>query len=255
MLVCLGVFLVSGWKAWGILEEYRAGSEHYSQLEQYVSTEHVQPEVSLTPVVQDHFQQEPAEEPKEHIETAPQVDFAALAQINPQVAGWLCIEGTQIQYPVVQGEDNSFYLKHRFDRTYSSAGCLFLDAAGQSDFLGHNNIVYGHYMKNGSMFSALKEYKHQEFYDAHPTGWLVTPMGSYQIRFFSGYVSDTAGSAWDLEFSDEGYGTWLAALTEKSCFKAQVVPTTEDRIITLSTCSYEFENARFVVHGIMEAVE
>ena len=138
----------------------------------------------------------------------PKVDFEALRSINPETVGWLTIEGTNIHYPVVQGQDNDFYLTHRFDGTSGGAGCLFLDAANDAAFQSANQIVYGHYMKDHSMFYDLGSYKKQDFYDAHPTGWLITPSAAYQLRFFSGYVSDPSGDAWKREFSGAEYVQW-----------------------------------------------
>lgn len=238
--VFLAAFLFSAWQLYLIYGEYAAAQTQYSQLEQYVHTN--------APTLPPSSSQSTAET---DVSPWPQVDFAALSQINPDIVGWLYIEGTQINYPVVQGENNDYYLNHQFDRSYNSAGCLFLDAANSPLLLDRNTIIYGHHMKNKSMFHSLTKYKQQAFFDAHPAAWLVTPAGSYQIQFFSGYVSDTAGAAWNIDSSDADYEAWLAAAKKKSCFISPTLPTTQDRVVTLSTCSYEFQNARFVVHGIL----
>lgn len=241
MLLCLAVFLFSGWQVYHILREYDTAKAQYSQLEQYISTE--APIIPDTPKPEVPVQPEP-----EPIFT---VDFASLAQINPDIAAWLVIEGTEINYPVVQGRDNDYYLNRQFDKSYNSAGCLFLDASNDGSFRDLNSIIYGHYMKNGTMFADLFLYKEQTFYDEHPSALLVTPEGTHTVHFFSGYVSDTTSSAWDREFSTDAYALWLNDLADKSCFSSDVVPSAQDRILTLSTCSYEFQDARFVLHGII----
>jgi len=119
-----------------------------------------------------------------------------------------------------------------------------------------NTVIYGHRMKNGTMFAALGNYQEQVYYDAHPVFLLVTPEGRYVVELFSGYVADTAESAWMLDFSDEqAYLAWLEEVGEKSAFSSKVSPRAEDRVVTLSTCSYEFENARFVLHGVLRPEE
>lgn len=240
--VFLAAFLFSAWQLYLIYSEYAAAEKQYAQLEQYIHAAPPLPSAPSSPSA-----------PEAEASPWPQVDFAALSQINPDIVGWLYIEGTPINYPVVQGKNNDYYLNHQFDRSYNSAGCLFLDAVNSPLLLDRNTIIYGHHMKNRSMFHSLTKYKQQAFFDAHPSAWLVTPAGTYQIQFFSGYVSDTAGTAWTIDSSDADYEAWLAAAKAKSCFVSPILPTAQDRVVTLSTCSYEFQNARFVVHGLLSA--
>lgn len=245
LIFFLGVFLFSGWQIFQIVGKYQEGTDSYDALNQYVSYE----ETSTVPAA-------PTEEAA-YVETTeppdvsawPQVDFDELAQINPDVVGWIYIEGTNINYPIVQGQDNEEYLNRLFDGSYHTVGCIFLDYRCDSDFSGNNSIIYGHHMKNKSMFAGLVDYKKQAFYDEHPVGLLVTPDAYLEILFFSGYVSDNRGSAWDLNLDDEEYAAWLAEIQEKSCFESSSIPTPEDSVITLSTCTYEFSNAKFVLHG------
>ena len=179
-----------------------------------------------------------------------QVDFESLRAVNPEVVGWLTIDGTDIDYPIAQHSDNDYYLHHLFNGEWNSSGCIFLDSRDSSDFSDKNSILYGHHMDNGSMFQNLIYYKDSSFCEEHPTAQLITPDGSCVVEFFAGYVSTVDGDAWRLDFtSDKEVGDWLKAVKEKSLFESMVVPTAADRIVTLSTCSYEFYNARFVVHG------
>lgn len=261
-IMLVAVFVFSAWQLIRLGLEYRSGTESYDTLQQYIST--VAPDRSQKDQVSggnenpDSAEQESNQESPEDTteETAEEafpisVDFEALAQINPDVVGWIYIEGTPINYPVVQGSDNQYYLNHLFDLSYNSSGCIFLDAECFSDFSGQNNILHGHHMKNGSMFAGIRKYKTQSYYDEHPVGILLTPEGSYRVEFFSGYVVDTGSDAWDKFFSDEDFEVWLNKLKGKSCFKSDVVPGVDDRILTLSTCSYEYDDARFVLHGVI----
>ena len=105
-------------------------------------------------------------------------------------------------------------------------------------------------MDNGSMFQNLMGYKDQSFYDGHPTAQLFMPGGTYTVEFFAGYVTSVDGDAWQLDFaSDAEFGAWIENEKEKSLFGSPVTLTAADRIVTLSTCSYEFYNARFVLLG------
>jgi len=250
------LFLFSAWQVFGILQTYQNSQTSYAALEQYVSfgnTEALEarPETAdnAEPVVM-----EPMELPD--ISAWPQVDFDELSKINPEIVGWIYIEGTDINYPVVQGPDNDYYLKHLFDGTYNSSGCIFLDYRCATDFSDRHNIIYGHHMNNKTMFGGLMSYKDQTFYDEHSVALLVTPTAYYKIQFFSGYVSDNWGNAWDLVLDDSSYAAWLHEIQAKSCFETEYAPAPEDRIITLSTCTYEFDSAKFVLHGyISEAID
>lgn len=236
----LGIACFSGYQVLRILHEYRVGADAYFKLEQFASLPPASEETEETPA-------EPA---------WPEVDFTALAAVNPDVTAWLYGPDTGISYPVVQGTDNDYYLDHLLDGTANSAGCLFVDTSCRLDFSGRNTVIYGHRMKNGTMFAALGNYQEQVYYDAHPVFLLVTPEGRYVVELFSGYVADTAESAWMLDFSDEqAYLAWLEEVGEKSAFSSKVSPRAEDRVVTLSTCSYEFENARFVLHGVLRPEE
>ena len=212
----LGIACFSGYQVLRILHEYRVGADAYFKLEQFASLPPASEETEETPA-----------------ELAwPEVDFTALAAVNPDVTAWLYGPDTGISYPVVQGTDNDYYLDHLLDGTANSAGCLFVDTSCRLDFSGRNTVIYGHRMKNG------------------------TPEGRYVVELFSGYVADTAESAWMLDFSDEqAYLAWLEEVGEKSAFSSKVSPRAEDRVVTLSTCSYEFENARFVLHGVLRPEE
>ena len=228
----------------GITDEYQAGEQAYEELEQYI----VMPE---TVPVETTADEEPVEAETAPAELQwPQVDFDALAEVNSDIVGWLYIPGTVINYPVVQGADNEYYLKHLFDGKYNSSGCIYLDCGAEGDFTSMNSVLHGHHMKNGSMFAGICKYKDQSYFDEHPTAMLLTPDGNYLVEFFSGYVCEVTADAWDYDFDE----VWLDKRIRSSYFDADVIPTTEDHILTLSTCCYDFKDARFVLHGILVPV-
>ena len=184
----------------------------------------------------------------------PTIDFAGLEEINEDCVAWIYIEDTAINYPVVQGSDNSYYLKHLIDGKWNSAGCIFLDSRVDSDISDRHSIIYGHHMKDGTMFSGLTKYKKQDYYEAHPAGLLITPEQTYRIEFFAGYVVSVEDSAWKIGFeSDEEFETWIKEAKQRSWFESPLSPAVTG-ILSLSTCSYEFDNARFVLHAILVEV-
>ena len=258
MLIVLfaAIFLFSAWKVLGSIKTYRESRSAYDTLEQYVSfgdtgASELQPETTDNTEL---LETVPLELPD--ISAWPQVDFDALAEINPDIVGWIYIEGTDINYPVVQGTDNDYYLEHLFDGSYNPSGCIFLDYRCSADFSDRHSIIYGHHMNSKAMFGKLMGYKDQTFYDEHSVALLVTPTAYYKIQLFSGYVSDNWGNAWELSLDDADHSAWLDEIREKSCFETSYVPAPEDNIVTLSTCTYEFTDAKFLLHGyISEQIE
>lgn len=229
------------------LREYKEGDSSYTDIEQYVSIEEESEDGS-----DGHENEDQSEEEYSDINW-PAVDFAALAEINPDIVAWIYIEGTEINYPVVQGTDNQYYLRHLFNGKWNSSGCIFLDSRNALDFSDRHSVIYGHHMKNGTMFSGLTEYKKQEFYDEHPVILLMMPDHNFRVEIFAGYVASVEDGAWKIDMgTDAEFECWLTEMKERSCFGSEITPAVTDRIITLSTCSYEFDNARFVLCGIIQ---
>ena len=179
------------------------------------------------------------------------IDFAELKSINGDFTGWFVIPGTDISYPVVQGSDNSFYLNHIFDGSYSMVGALFADFRNVM-LSDENTIIYGHnFHRFGAMFSKLIYYEGQEYYDAHPVMYYLTEDGGYRIEIFSVYEASTSDPIYTLTFAtDAEYAAFLSHVASKSAIVPSVsAATTQDRVITLSTCSNKDPDGRFVVVG------
>lgn len=189
----------------------------------------------------------------------PSVDFDSLKEINTDIIGWLTIPDTVVNYPVSQAEDNSYYLTHLYDGTYNKTGCLFADFENQADFSDRNTIIYGHNMRDGSMFAALNSYDSQEFFDAHKELYLVTPSGGYVVELFVAFPAKPSESGadtspWCLSWKDDGaYTTWLNAMQERSVVENDVTVTSSDKVLTLSTCR-PGGTERFIVMGKLVAV-
>lgn len=184
------------------------------------------------------------------------VDFDALLAQNGDIVGWLYCAGTNINYPLVQGEDNDYYLHHAYDGTKSRAGAIFVDAENRPDFADSNTILYGHHMKNGSMFAHLADFADQEFFDAHSVMWLLTPEQIYKVELLGGYLTNADSDSYMI-FSGAcaEFDGYLAGVRAASDVQAKVQAPRDGRCIMLSTCEYDFEDARYVLHGLLVPVE
>ena len=178
------------------------------------------------------------------------VDFDALLAINPDFVGWLYSEGTVINYPVVQGEDNDYYLTHVFDGQEHKYGSIFLDKNTQADFTDTNTLIHGHRMNSGAMFGTLPEYAKQEYFEQHKVLMLYTPSKNYRLEVFAAYEVPANTQSVPLNFSDMAeYQEYLDAAAEKSLIRSDVSVSTEDQIVTLSTCTRTDSQKRFIVQA------
>ena len=183
----------------------------------------------------------------------PDIDIKKIKETaGDNFCGWIYIPDTQVNYPVYHTVDNDYYLHRSGSGDYSVSGAIFLDALNSAEYDDTHSILYGHHMADGSMFAGISKYKTDGYIDDHKYGVLITEKEVHLIEFFSGYVANVSQDAWDLNYDgEEGYAEWIDAQCDLSCFEPAVHPKTGDRVITLSTCSYEFDNARFVLHGIL----
>lgn len=193
------------------------------------------------------------EETEEPVELAPiTVDFALLKEQYPGVVAWLYCPDSNIHYPVAQSDDNDYYLRHLPDGSWNVAGTLFLDFRCAGDFSDGHSVIYGHNMKNGSMFGKLKDYTDQAYYEAHPVWYLLTPEQNYKVVLFAGHITDSGSEVYELGAVPDAQT--VARWQENSYFKTDVTVRPDQKILTLSTCSYEFQGARFVLEGVLQEI-
>lgn len=226
--VCLiGIILVSGYKIGKTMWEYQVAKSAYTNISE--KTAKVDPK-QFTGVV----------------------DWKALKKVNPDVQGWLYQKGTVINYPVVQGTDNDTYLHTRFDKQWSGGGTLFVDCRMEKDFKGFNSIIYGHHMKDGSMFRSIRGYtKEDGYYDKHKTLELATPHGNYHLVVFSAFITKaTDENTYKMTYDEAEKQAYIDRAWERSelpITRDSVDVTKNDRLVTLSTCAYDYEEARYIV--------
>ena len=182
------------------------------------------------------------------------VDFKSLQAQNPDVVAWLYCEGTPIDYPVVQGKDNDFYLSHDYTGDYNINGSIFVDSADKLA-VDSKAVLYGHHMQSGSMFASLLEWANQEFYESHPIMWLLTPDQDYKVVLFSGHHTDAYSNLFnEVHKPGDEMDSYLASAKSLSDFKADVRLDPKARYIMMSTCAYLFNNDRYVLHGMLMPV-
>ena len=247
LLVCF-----SGWKVYSIAHGYKAAEKRYDSLAGSVVA-------AAAPTPGGTAAAAPEPLPAEGNETAedqPQevspisVDFESLRAYGGEVIGWICLPHTAINYPVAQARDNAYYLDRFLDGSPISGGTLFADCVCPSDFSGKNTVIYGHNMKDGSMFALIDDYGAQSFYDQHPVMYLNTPTQNYRVDIFSCFTTDPLSFVYQTFFaSNEDYDAHLRALLTSSEVDCGVSVSSDDRIVTLSTCTYTGDDLRFVVCG------
>lgn len=281
LLIAVGIFCFSAYQLFTIYQGYKTGVDEYQAIEEQVISvkkpgkpgKHEEPEKSIEDMteeeieeVQEEMQEEleslkPIEQketeegevvsPDSPITYPPVVDFAQLQAINPDVVGWIQMEAVPtINYPLLKGRDNDHYLHTTVMGTENFAGSVFLDASNSGDFTDPNTIIYGHNMKNGSMFGKLKwllergKYKNSRYF------WIATPQGTYLYEIFSmQYVNAVSDTYTLFPEHDENFQNYVINMANRSRVNmgAQDLGM-YDRVITLSTCTSN-DDIRFVVQG------
>ncbi len=174
-----------------------------------------------------------------------------LKSINNDIVAWIYIPGTNINYPIVQTRDNIYYLDHDIHGNSSKHGSIFMDYRNNVSE-DENIIIYGHHMRDGSMFGGLKKYKSEACYRDNKYIYLDTDKGRFKYRVFSVYITEGNTDYLKTSFnSTDEFLLYLEDVSNKSLFKDNNKFNGQEKLITLSTCSYEYKDARMVVHGYL----
>ena len=211
--------------------------------------------------------EESAENPENGEETEPEekvmgestcsikVDFDSLQKINPDIKGWIYIEALDISYPIVQGETNDDYIYTTVNGKANDGGSIFMDFRNSGDFMDPHTLIYGHNMKDGSMFGKLKKMYNQKFvdeWDAPLCFWIITPGGKYRFDIFSIHTVTAVGETYTL-FSAESdaVAEYINKMARQTGVELpQRVYNSKDKVITLSTCT-SGNDYRLVVQGVL----
>ena len=179
------------------------------------------------------------------------VDFKGLKETNPDVIGWITMDGVEeLSYPVLQGKNNDTYLRTNIYGQHSIAGCLFLETSNSSDLMDYHNIIYGHNMRTDAMFGSLKKFKDKNYYNTHQYFTVYTPERSFRYKIFAYQVVQPDSFIYTTGFQPgEDYQEFLDKIIKNSDITSPVDMKSEYRTVTLSTCTSDHVH-RFVVHGV-----
>ena len=182
--------------------------------------------------------------------------FQELQAINPDVCAWVSLDNTQIDHPVLQGQDNLSYINTDVYGNFSLSGSIFLDSRNSRDFGDAYSLLYGHHMENSGMFGDLALYKEGDFFDENSSGELILPQGSYSLEIFACLLVDASD---DNIFEPERWRSDASPLADYAAenslhFRREVLDRAAEtglKVLALSTCSTEFSDARTVVLACM----
>ena len=236
MFICVVIFVFSAVRLGMYFMEYRKGDSIYEEARRFV-------------VVSEGLTQTETE--SEEIKR--EIDFKSLKDVNNDIVAWIYVEETPIDYPVLVGLDNAYYLNRTYDKQWSSFGSIFLDMDNRANFSDRHVIVYGHNMKNESMFGILDKYQKQDFYDAHPYIYIYTEKGEMIYQVFSVYTTHVDDATYSLSFAvDEQFMYMVNFMKASSLFESDLEIDANDQILTLSTCTSNSSTMyRFVVNAVL----
>ena len=273
MLLLAVAFIGSAAKIVQQTKDYQEGSQLYSEAlevaglpQSDVPQGEAEPEVELeaepepntVPEVKPEPEPETVSKEEEPVETDPyskalaEADLPALQAVNEDVIGWISIPGTIISYPLLQGEDNDYYLCHTWNRVRNSVGSITMEYLVSSDLSDFNTLIYGHYMRNGSMFGSLLQYEDMDYWKAHPKVYITTAAGVYQYDIFAAYEAKLDEITYGLQISKPATKLkFIQHGLDSSVIDTGIIPTQQDRILTLVTCTGRDYSGRWVVQAVL----
>lgn len=181
------------------------------------------------------------------------IDWEGLKKLNEDIVGWIRIPDTAINYAILKGTRNDYYLNHNMDGSYNILGSIFLPSGAPKDMSEAHTILYGHNMASGQMFGQLSNYEDVNFWKTHPYVYIYTPDQTHQMAVYSAYQtkdnSDTYTTGYTL--GSKEFKNWIRYTQEQSLYATEFEPDSKKQIFTLSTCAdYGVVNDRFVIHCV-----
>lgn len=240
-IICLSVFVYAAYGLVGILYDYYRNNQVLAGL-------------------QDIYYEDRGDAANTHPSGEKRIrsGFEDLKELNEDMIGWLTIGETKIDYPILQSDNNTDYLNHNYYGDTSIAGSIFMDYRNNVTMHEKNFILYGHRMKDGSMFQHLTKYLEEDFFEANRTFTFDTLYDSYEAEIFAVYNTMTDFDYIQTDFDNEAeYEQLLQGIQERSLYTTDLEVGIEDQIITLSTCEYTLDpdDSRLVVHAKLTKIE
>lgn len=240
--------------------EYRAAEDEYASLQDHIviSEEPKKEAPKKEKAGEEEFDDEPEEEPVDLLHPHFQIDYGALSGVNADFTAVLHVPALSITYPVVKSKDNEEYLHRTFEGKANFAGSIFLDANAKGSYDHKNTFIFGHNMKNGTMFGKLKYFlRDEQLANSNPYVFLCRPEGITRYRIFSYYLTTVESPIYNDFEGDKGYDQYLSLVQRLSSYrnypKDSIDFSQRPDIITLSTCSGPSGgNQRFIVQAALE---
>lgn len=240
-IVCLSVFLYAAYGLLSIVYDYYKNDQVLSNLQEiYYQNQEADDAVPLSS------------------EKRIRSGFDTLKEMNDDVVGWITIDDTKIDYPIMQGDNNEAYLTRNYHGDKSIAGSIFMDYRNDITLNENNFILYGHRVKDGSMFQHLTKYLEEDFFDTHRTFTIDTLYDRYEAEIFAVYNTMIDFNYIQTDFSNQAeFEQLLAGMNERSIYETDIEVNSDDQILTLSTCEYTLDpdHSRLVVHAKLTKVE
>lgn len=248
LLFCIGLFVISLTQIVLKLKGYTDGNNTYQEAEaRFGISSTAEPDSSAPQEPNDPLLAQAAGFFKD-------CDFDALTAVNPETIAWIVIPGTNISYPVCQHDDNQYYLDHTSQKESSFVGSIFADYRLQDPFKEFNTILYGHRLLNQTMFSALKTYRQKDVWEKHPYIYIYTPEQIYVYEIYAVFQGDPTGESYHTSINTkENRQNFIDYTLSNAEYDTGITPTTEDSILTLSTCTGKGHAKRLIVHSVLRA--
>ena len=257
--ILAGVLLAAGVVSAGIgirdfLKEEWAGRNYEDLREKVVN----RMEKDSTPVPTVSPEKTPVSVSAEPIEIP--IDFEALTETNPDVYAWITIPGTEVDYPILQRvDDDSYYLTHTIEGKEAPEGAIYTESLNDQDFTDPNTVIYGHNMRNDSMFGSLHLFEDRDFFDEHRDLTIYLPDQILHYRIFAAYNYDNRHILKSFDFQDEAqYQGYLDSIFQmrsmSSNLDTSISVDSSDRIVTLSTCNGN-DDQRYLVQAVLISIE
>lgn len=233
----------------GKSREYREAEETYESLNQYMPVKETAGPPNLPGADPETTGME-----KKTEDPAAGIDFDSLEEINPDFAGVLYIPVLGLKYPIARSKDNSEYMHTTYDGTQNSAGSIFLDCNCSPQYNDLNTFLFGHNMRDGSMFGSLKKFRQDaSLVDQDPSVYIFLSDKTIRYRIFAYYTTQIGSSTYDSFVGEDAYRQYIAYLEKKSLYHTDEVDLSGCHpILTLSTCTSRVKDERFVVHAVRE---
>lgn len=258
VILLAGGMLFSAWKLSTYLLSYSRDRSAYNDLAANALSGFNDPETPDAIVSQPEAVPELSDTAPAVSEIPFQVDWDYLSSLNSDIVGWLYCPDTIINYPVVQSPDHNYYLNHGFEGESNAAGTLFADRDSVAGVTQSNLIIYGHNMKDESMFGTLKSYVDMSYYDKHPVFYYLTPTQSYRLELLCAHIVDAKDENFPTYFSSsQAQQNYINTITSEAFWVNSDAATSAYQLITFSTCTSSAgqNDPRFLVHGIMIPIQ